>query len=257
MLSFIYRQKGDHCNARRNTTNTAYSCNDYRSIWSDYIAYSSSQGNLFSFFIKPKLGICLYNIDENDEIRWGRLTEGDIPTADGEVKLEHSFYPRRRFVNVIVENTGRAVASNCEVKLRLLNKTKDCQALSTEDKSLMWNDTLSNKTNIAAKYGKNSFTLAFSQEKFTHDQVKSIGTVSCGVKNKDIPIYTWIGTLRTLIAPEKHNQDALCEGSFNVHVDVMSETGQKISSHFVITVGDTWKSLTTQKNECDCPSVGI
>lgn len=38
----------------------------------------------------------------------------------------------------------------------------------------MWNDTRTNKTDISAKYGK-SFTLAFSQEEFTHDQIDSIG----------------------------------------------------------------------------------
>jgi hypothetical protein len=40
------------------------------------------------------------------------------------------------------------------VKLRLLSKTEGCQALSPEDKNQMWNDTLENKTDISAKYGK-------------------------------------------------------------------------------------------------------
>jgi hypothetical protein len=162
------------------------------------------------------------------------------------------FVVRRTFVDVVVKNKGRAVATNCEVKLRLLNRTSGCQALSNEDKILMWNDNLTNKTDISAKYGKKSFTLAFSQEKFTQDQIDSIGTVHCGVVNRDVTIYAWIGTERALVTPENHNQDSLCQGEFRVHVDVITETGEKTSSHGVIKVGNNWKSLTAGMDICSC-----
>lgn len=218
---------------------------------------ANRQGNLFCFFIKPKLSIHLGNIDENVETRWGPLTEPRTRDTDDEAILPSCFYPRRRFVNAVVENKGRAVATNCEVKLRLLKKTVGCQALNNEDKVLMWNDTQTNKTDISAKYGKKSFTLAFSQEEFTHDQIDSIGTVYCGIKNQDTAVYSWVGTQRALVTPENYDQDSLCQGEFRVHVDVITETGQKVSSHFGIKVGDNWKSLTAEMGICDCTSVGL
>jgi hypothetical protein len=218
---------------------------------------ANRQGNLFWFFIKPKLSIHLGNIDENVETRWGPLTEPRTRYTDNEAILLSSFYPRRRFVNVVVENNGRTVATNCEVTLRLLEKTVGCQALNNEDKVLMWNDTRTNKTDISAKYGKKSFTLAFSQEEFTHDQIDSIGTIYCGMKNQDTAVYSWVGTQRALVTPENYNQDSLCQGEFRVHADVIAETGQKVSSHFSIKVGDNWKSLTAEMGICDCTSVGL
>jgi hypothetical protein len=226
--------------------------------WFHNISYSGNEGNLFGFFIKPRLSIRLGNIDENVEIRWGRLTETRQMITHGEeegeeeVSLPGTFYTRRRFVNVIVKNEGRAVATNCEARLRLLTKTHGCQALSTEDKIQMWNDTLTNKTNISAKYGEKSFTLAFSQEEFTQDQIDSIGEIYCGVRNQNTTVHAWVGTLRALGTPENYNQDSLCQGEFKVHVDVITETGEKVSSHFAIKVGDNWKSLTAEMDACNC-----
>jgi hypothetical protein len=224
-----------------------------RDNWSGYIAYSSRQRTLFWFFIKPKLSIRLVDSDENTEIRWSPLTETrETYDKNGDQILPpFRFYPLRSFVNVTVENKGR-VANNCEVTLKLLHKTNGCQALSPEDKTLMWNDTLENKTSISAKYGRKTFTLAFSQEKFTVDQVNAIGTLNCGITGHYTRLNTWIGTKRALIAPENYNQDSLCQGEFMVHVDVIMETGQKVSSHFVIKVGHDWKNLTAEMNICNC-----
>jgi hypothetical protein len=108
------------------------------------------------------------------------------------------------------------------------------------------------KTSISAKYGKKTFTLAFSQEKFTMDQVNAIGTLNCGITGHYTRLNTWIGTQRALIAPENDSNDSLCQGEFRVHVDVIAETGHKTSSHFVIKVGDNWQSLTGEMNMCDC-----
>jgi hypothetical protein len=67
------------------------------------------------------------------ETRWGPLTEPRTRYTDNEAILPSSFYPRRRFVNVVVENNGRAVATNCEVTLRLLEKTVGCQGYMVAD----------------------------------------------------------------------------------------------------------------------------
>jgi hypothetical protein len=252
LLIYNRRNKAVH-DARTNTTRPTYNRNGYWDSWFHNISYSGDQGNLFGFFIKPTLSISIGEPHENDELRWGPLTETrDTYTNEEVILAPPPFYTRRRFVDVVVKNTGRGVATNCEVRLRLLTKTDGCQALSTEDKIHMWNDSLTNKTNIGAKYGKTSFTLAFSQERFTHDQIESIGTVYCGVKNEGTPVYAWIGTQGALVTPENHIQDSLCQGEFRVHVGVMTETGQKASSHFIIKVGSNWKSLTSKMDICDC-----
>jgi hypothetical protein len=254
---FIYRRKTDRYNAGRNTTNTAHSRHGYRNSWIDNITYSSNQGNLFCFFIKPKLDIHLGFIGENTELRWGPLVErsGRYAPNGTWILPPISFYPLRRFVNVVVENKGKAVAKNCEVKLRLLNRTVGCQAPSPEEKALMWNDNLEEKIDISAKYGKRSFTLTFSQEKFTQDQTNSIGELYCGAVNQNITVCTWIGTQRALVTPENYNQDSLCQGEFRVHLDVITETGQKVSSDSIIRVGDHWTDLTAEMMTCDCPRV--
>jgi hypothetical protein len=115
LLIYNTRNKAVH-DVRINTTRATYSCNGRRNNWSDYIHCSSRQGNLFCFFIKPKLSISLGNIDENTEIRWGPLTETrNTFNQNGDLILPFRFYPLRRFVNVVVENKGRAVATNCHV----------------------------------------------------------------------------------------------------------------------------------------------
>jgi hypothetical protein len=78
------------------------------------------------------LSVHLGDSHENDEFRWGRLIETGNTYTYEVILPEPPFYTRRRFVDVVVKNKGRAVATNCEVKLRLLNKTAGCQALSNE-----------------------------------------------------------------------------------------------------------------------------
>ena len=72
------------------------------------------------------------------------------------------------------------------------------------------------------------------------------------MKNEGTPVYAWIGTQRALLTPENHIQDSLYQSEFKVHVGVMTETGQKASSRFVIKVRNNWKSLTSKMDTCDC-----
>lgn len=82
------------------------------------------------FFIKPSLKITESQPDELTDLRW--------------TKNEDGVYPRRRLIRVIVENTGRAPAIQCQAKLHVHDHMDKCRALSECDtKILLWqnNDT--------------------------------------------------------------------------------------------------------------------
>lgn len=205
-----------------------------------------------SFFIRPNLKI-LYDpqgrpyehIRQTLDRRWGQTiveTRGfDQPKA----------YPERRFINIIVENKGKAPAINCEIKLRLLNKVNKCQALSPEEKPLAWEDG-ETKITIGARYGKAIFQLAFSQKYLTKEQLDLIDSVYCGVANEKIKFVAWVATPKALESPEFRDQDGLCQGNFKVHVEVVTEAGQRKSKDFIIKVGDTWEKLDAEMLECKC-----
>ena len=207
---------------------------------------------LSSFFIKPDLKI-LYDpearpyehLRQTTDTRWGETVKEarffDQPTA----------YPERRFINIIVENRGRASAVNCEVRLRLLSKTEGCQVLSPEDKTLAW-DNGETKKNIGARRGKAIFHLAFSQKHLSKEQLSLIDPVQCGITKTKIKFGTWVATLKALEKPEHKDQDGLCQGDFKVHVEVVTETGYQSSKDFVITVGDSWEKLDAKMLECKC-----
>jgi hypothetical protein len=146
-----------------------------------YSGISLWSGITTAFFtIKAQLRIISTRIDENLDTRWEPLYEAGYNTPEGEAVLPYHYHPKRRFVNVVVENTGKALAKNCEVKLQLLDRTEGCQWLSDEDKPLTWDDG-TNKITIRAKGGKARFHLAFSQENLTTDHIRHIDPVYCGV----------------------------------------------------------------------------
>jgi hypothetical protein len=134
------------------------------------------RGENIPFFIKPNLRIDLKETHELKDLRW-RLTLGE--------------FPKRKFVNFIVENEGREPARNCQVRLRVLEKMNNCQTLSKNDtKSLLWENDKT-KIDIPAKYGSASFYLVFSQEQ----PLQINNSIYCGVVNEKInKFYSWIST---------------------------------------------------------------
>ena len=174
------------------------------------------------------------------------------PASGNAAVLPFTFYPKRRFINIIVKNSGRAIARNCEARLKLLDKMHGCEAFNKQERSLMSEDNLGHKVDIGAKYGKTTFTLAFSQETFTLDQINLIGKIACSKTKGLYQIKHWIGTRRAIMTPEKYDQDGLCQGKFNVHMDVITETGQSVSSHFNIVVGEQWRDLDATIEYCNC-----
>lgn len=224
-----------------------------RRIISALVSYNSTVSmGLSSFFIKPDLKIIYEpqartdeNIRQTLDHRWG-------PTIV-EVKRygQPTSYPERRFLNVIVENKGKAPAMNCEARLRLLTRINDCHWLSKEEKSLCWENGKV-KVNIGAKYGRAIFNLAFSQKYLSKEQLDLVSPVYCGVIKEKVKPIAWVATCKALENPEYRDQDGLCQGNFKVHVEVVTEKGQRKSSDFVIRVGDRWEKLDAEKLECKC-----
>jgi hypothetical protein len=148
---------------------------------------------------------------------------------------QSKFHPRRRFVNVIVENKGRDIARDCEVKLRALHKTDGCEWLSSELKQLAWTDG-EKRTTIKAKGGSATFHLAFSQETLTKEQLELIDPVYCGIANDKIKCIAWVATARALQRTEYADQDGLCYGEFVVHIKVDEEYGRGTASKHTFTL---------------------
>jgi hypothetical protein len=99
--------------------------------------------------------------------RYGELMQRSRTIRDdGTAELPYTTYPIRRFVNIIVKNDGKEKAIDCEVTLRLLNKTMGCEWLSGQEKSLCW-DNGETRSTIGARGNKATFHLAFSQGNFT------------------------------------------------------------------------------------------
>ena len=161
------------------------------------------------------------------------------------------FFPKRRFINVTVQNNGRGLAENCGVRLKLLHKTDGCQWLSFNEKSLAWNDGNIGRT-IGARGNKAIFHLAFSQQLLTTDQQNDITPLYCNIAKRKVKINSWIGTRDALEKPELRDQDGLCQGEFTVHIEVITQYGHRAYKHFIIAVGDDWHSLNVTMIDCQC-----
>lgn len=71
------------------------------------------------------------------------------------------------------------------MNVRLLDKTDGCQWLSSEEKSLVWDDGSPIRT-IGAKGNKTMFHLAFSQQRLARYQVDYISSLYCGIAKKRV-----------------------------------------------------------------------
>jgi hypothetical protein len=178
------------------------------------------------------------------------LKEYGTYSDEDHAELPYKTYPLRRFLNITVKNDGRNLATNCEIMSRLLNKSEGCQWLSIHEKPVCWDDGDIRRT-IASR-GKAIFHLAFSQANLTQTQKNQLGSVRCGVLDRDTQAEAWIATKKALEGPEYGDADGLCQGEFKVHVEVSTEYGHKTRSDFVIRVGDGWRTLDTEQQKCEC-----
>jgi hypothetical protein len=226
---------------------------------------------IFQFFRKPRLKISYdtKNNKEDEDRRWGTIRETkydgkpaeNMFTSSNPLGTMHDnlervlfglgFYPKRRIINIQVSNNGHAVARNCEVRLRLLGKGKDCEALTHEDKTLVWED---GKTMMdIGVNSKRIFNLAFSQQHLTSDQERQLRKKYCGIAKKTIEPCAWLATESALKNQGYGDSESMCLGSFKVHVDAIEEDGNVDSKHFMIRIpNNSWQSLNAELMECDC-----
>jgi hypothetical protein len=218
------------------------------------------------FFRRPILKLTLdyddhslNHIVEFEDKRWGELEEKRwyelqnnpyhiIVDKNGRVTRDQLikssppvFFPKRRFINLLVENKGKTPAENCQVKVRLMDKSQSCINPSCVEKLLTWENGKETIT-IGAKNSK-YFHLIFSQHRFTLQQEANIGKSFCGVQNQDIYPCAWFATKKAL-SHEYKGEDGLCRGNFTVAIEVIDNNGNRTWNKYTIKIDDCrWKSL--------------
>jgi hypothetical protein len=174
-------------------------------------------------------------LDVLSDTRWGKLEDNGS-----------SFFPHRRFLNVIIRNYANRYASNCEVRLTVKSKTEGCNWLSIVDtKMLVWENGKT-ETSIKNKPAEGVFCLAFSQEKLTEEQRDLIDPVHCGIAKQKVKCFAWVGTERALARTAYVDQDGLCQGEFIVHIEIAMDNGKTVNRDFKIKVGDKWSDLNAE-----------
>ena len=118
-------------------------------------------------------------------------------------------------------------------------------------KTLVW-ESGKTETSIKNKPAEQVFCLVFSQEKLTQEQNDLIDPVHCGILNQKVRCFAWIGTERALARTAYADQDGMCKGDFNVHVDIVIDNGKTVNKHFKIEVGDEWHNINAEMFDCNC-----
>jgi hypothetical protein len=153
-----------HARAFTGTTIIGGYGNRYRGI--NNFRSSRRKGDISQFFIKPDLSIA--NIEED---------EAPIPTG-----------ALRKYVTIIIRNTGRGVAEYCDASLTLMQHKSNAKRLpSPKKKYLLWEIGEIYRT-IGKKHGQAILNVAFSQDSFVNPGEKwsnLIGhIISQGIKSK-------------------------------------------------------------------------
>lgn len=117
---------------------------------------TSNQTVCYPFFIKSKLSID-YNPDYHDLC----IQQADMP-----------FGNKRRFLKVVIKNTGWRIAENCEASLTFENTTNTARPPSTEPKRLIWDNNQEYRT-IGARNGDAVLNIVFSDSSFINPQLDS------------------------------------------------------------------------------------
>jgi hypothetical protein len=212
----------------------------YRCFRTRNFGNSRNKGNLFQFFIKAKISI------EYDSKLSGTCVHEDWVKSNG----DHGFtsWAHRRYLKVIVRNTGRGVAENCIAFLTLIRSQSNAKILpSPEDKSLMWDNGEIYRT-IGAKKGKAELNLVFSQEDFKNLQVKERG----GHVSEDEKIYAKISTPNSIhyVFPSSiiaHAEDGLRIGDTYFRLGINTIHGESAEAIIRVTITSNWKKISLEK----------
>jgi hypothetical protein len=193
------------------------------------ISDTNNQTVCYPFFIKPKLSID-YNPNYHDLC----VQEADMP-----------FGNKRRFLKVIIRNTGWQVAENCEASLTLENTTNIARPPSTEPKRLIWDNNQEHRT-IGARNGDAVLYIVFSDNSFTNPQFDN---------GKNLPddrkTYAMIATIRSFanVNPSyiPFVQDGIGIGNTNFKLVVKVTNRAYAEQRFKIHVNSNWHELSMER----------
>jgi hypothetical protein len=193
------------------------------------ISDTNNQTVCYPFFIKPKLSID-YNPNYHDLC----VQEADMP-----------FGNKRRFLKVIIRNTGWQVAENCEASLTLENTTNIARPPSTEPKRLIWDNNQEHRT-IGARNGDAVLYIVFSDNSFTNPQFDN---------GKNLPddrkTYAMIATIGSFanVNPSyiPFVQDGIGIGNTNFKLVVKVTNRAYAEQRFKIHVNSNWHELSMER----------
>jgi hypothetical protein len=183
---------------------------------------------LSGFFFKPKLSIEYNNLPDIN------IEQNTMPYGN-----------TRRFLKVIVRNTGKGIAENCEALLTF-QKTDNNRPPSTETKNLMWDNSQEFRT-IGAKKGEAILHIVYSDSIFANVQIdyESGKTIE---ENKKT--FTKISTIRSFsnLNPNVNSyvQDGLGIGNTDFKLKIQSLDGSSIEKKIRIKVSQNWQDLSME-----------
>jgi hypothetical protein len=184
-----------------------------------------TETSLFGFFISPKLSI------DYDETKNPRLfcPSQRYRTLDG-VEFE------RKYLRILVKNTGFIKATNCEAKMRIIS--------SNDVKELIWDRAatsgvlreISLQKNIRARKGEELIHVVFSDSCFTR------------ITNEEDRVYTSVSTMDSIINRDTLLlEDVLELREFDIEITVLSDEGAFCKSRFRVSPNVNYSQLTMRK----------
>jgi hypothetical protein len=198
-----------------------------RSSWLYTLSNTSNQTVCCPFFIKPRLHI---DYNQSDDLC---VQEADMP-----------FGNKRRFLKVIIRNTGWPIAENCEASLTLENTTNTTRPPSPEPKRLIWDNSQENRT-IGARNGDAVLYIVFSDSSFVEPQANGVDVLS-----DDKKTYAIVSTTRSFgnINPNyiPFVQDGIGIGDTNFKLVVKSLNRGYVEQRFKVHATTNWRGLSME-----------
>ncbi len=190
--------------------------------------YTRSQGFCRTFFIKPSLSV-VYGPRYQDLC----IQESDMP-----------FGNKRRFLNIIVRNSGLTIAENCEASLTLEKTTNKDRPPSKEPKRLLWDNNQEYRT-IGKRNGDAILHIVFSDSSFTLPQLDNTNTLAEGRKT-----YAMVSTVRSFGNLNPNTipfvQDGIGIGDSYFTLVIKTIRGVYIEERLKIHVSNNWHDLSLE-----------
>lgn len=187
-------------------------------------SFDNTEATLSRFFISPKLSIEYEETPESARIF--------CPAQRYTLQDGSSF--ERKYLRIVVKNTGYISAKNCEAKMRMLSNNDVKQLVWEETSSSTVLEGISLRKNIHARKGEDLVYVAFSDSRFTN------------IADENIRTYAWIPTMRS-IPPQNILQleDKLVD--YDVEINILSEEGAFCKAVFRVYADTNHISLRMRK----------